>query len=174
MPWQNEMTIIVRHIIGDLDPDNYNFSDGRIEESILVAAQLIHNEMEFFIDYTIEVDNGSLTPDPTTTGVSTSNKDDDFIALCCLRSGLLLTNSLLRTYALKAISIRDGASSLDMRGIVAGLKMVNDDLTKKYEDVKLNYETGKLGFGKVILSPYSPGSDNANRGYVDYRAGYFT
>lgn len=174
MPWQNEMTIIVRHIIGDLDPDNYNFSDGRIEESILVAAQLIHNEMEFFIDYSIEVDNGSLTPDPTTTGVSTSNKDDDFIALCCLRSGLLLTNSLLRTYALKAISIRDGASSLDMRGIVAGLKMVNDDLTKKYEDVKLNYETGKLGFGKVILSPYSPGSDNANRGYVDYRAGYFT
>ena len=174
MPWQNEMTIIVRHIIGDLDSDNYNFSDSRIEESILVAAQLIHNEMEFFIDYTIEVDNGSLTPDPTTTGVSTSNKDDDFIALCCLRSGLLLTNSLLRTYALKAISIRDGASSLDMRGIVAGLKMINDDLTKKYEDVKLNYETGKLGFGKVILSPYSPGSDNANRGYVDYRAGYFT
>ena len=89
MPWQNEMTIIVRHIIGDLDSDNYNFSDSRIEESILVAAQLIHNEMEFFIDYTIEVDNGSLTPDPTTTGVSTSNKDDDFIALCCLRSGLL-------------------------------------------------------------------------------------
>ena len=174
MAWETEMTIIVRHIIGDLDSDNYNFSDSRIEESILVAAQLIHNEMEFFIDYTIEVDNGSLTPDPTTTGVSTSNKDDDFIALCCLRSGLLLTNSLLRTYALKAISIRDGASSLDMRGIVAGLKMVNDDLTKKYEDVKLNYETGKLGFGKVILSPYSPGSDNANRGYVDYRAGYFT
>ena len=174
MAWETEMTIIVRHIIGDLDSDNYNFSDARIEESILVAAQLIHNEMEFFIDYTIEVDNGSLTPDPTTTGVSTSNKDDDFIALCCLRSGLLLTNSLLRTYALKAISIRDGASSLDMRGIVAGLKMVNDDLTKKYEDVKLNYETGKLGFGKVILSPYSPGSDNANRGYIDYRAGYFT
>jgi len=173
MPWQNEMTIIVRHIIGDLDSDNYNFSDSRIEESILVAAQLIHNEMEFFIDYTIEVDNGSLTPDPTTTGVSTSNKDDDFIALCCLRSGLLLTNSLLRTYALKAISIRDGASSLDMRGVVAGLKIVNDDLTKKYEAVKMSYETGKLGLGKVILSPYSPGSDNANRGYVDYRAGLF-
>jgi hypothetical protein len=162
MSWNNEMVIIVRHIIGDLDPDNYSFSDSRIEESILVAAQLIHNEMEFFIDYTIEVDNGLLTPDPTTTSVAPNNKDDDFIALCCLRSGLLLTNSLLRT------------SSLDMRGIVAGLKMVNDDLTKKYEDVKLDYQTGKLGFGKVILSPYSPGSDNANRGYIDYRAGYFS
>ena len=174
MAWQNEMVIIVRHIIGDLDSDNYTFSDSRIEESILVAAQLIHNEMEFAINYDIEVDNGMLAPDPTTTPVAPSNKDDDFIALCCLRSGLLLTNSLQRTYALKAFSIRDGASALDMRGIVAGLKIVNDDLTKKYEAVKLSYETGKLGFGKSILSPYSPGSDSANRGYVDYRAGYFS
>ena len=173
MAWQNELTIIVRHIIGDLDSDNYSFSDARIEESILVAAQLIHNEMEFTINYDIEVDNGMLNPDPTTTAVYPSNKDDDFIALCCLRSGLLLTNSLLRTYALKAFSIRDGSSSLDMRGIVSGLKIVNDDLTRKYENVKLAYETGKLGLGKVILSPYSPGSDNANRGYIDYRAGFF-
>jgi len=82
MAWQNELTIIVRHIIGDLDSDNYSFSDGRIEESILVAAQLIHNEMEFLVEYNIEVDNGSLTPDPTTTPVGSSNKDDDFIALC--------------------------------------------------------------------------------------------
>lgn len=174
MPWQNEMVIIVRHIIGDLDTSNQLFSDSRIEESILVAAQLIHNEMEFNIDYNIEVDNGVLTPDPTITPVAPSNKDDDFIALCCLRSGLLLTNSLQRTYALKAFSIRDGASSLDMRGIVAGLKIVNDDLTKKYEDLKMSYQTGKLGFGKSILSPYSPGADSANRGYIDYRAGYFS
>ena len=173
MPWENEMVIIVRHIIGDLDSDNYSFSDGRIEESILVAAQLIHNEMEFLVDYNIEVDNGLLSPDPTTTPVASSNKDDDFIALCCMRSSLLLTNSLLRTYAMKAISIRDGSSSLDMRGVVSGLKMVNDDITAKYEDMKMAYQTGKLGLGKVILSPYSPASDNANRGYIDYRAGFF-
>ena len=174
MPWQNEMVIIVRHIIGDLDTANQLFSDSRIEESILVAAQLIHNEMEFNVDYTIEVDNGILTPDPTATPVGPSNKDDDFIALCSLRSGLLLTNSLMRTYALKAFSIRDGASSLDMRGVAAALKLVNDDLTKKYESVKMDYQTGKLGFGKSILSPYSPGADSANRGYIDYRAGYFS
>ena len=52
MAWQNEMTIIIRHIIDDLDPTAYQFSDDRIEEAILVAAQLIHNEMEFAVDYT--------------------------------------------------------------------------------------------------------------------------
>ena len=60
-----------------------------------------------------------------------------------------------------------------MRGVIVGLKALHDDLTKKYEDVKLDYQTAKLGLGKVILSPYSPGSDSANRGYIDYRAGYF-
>lgn len=173
MAWETEMTIIVRHIIDDLDSTAYQFSDSRIEEAILVAAQLIHNEMEFVIDYNIEVDNGLLTPDPTTTSVPPSNKDDDFIALCCLRCGLLFTGSQLKTYSLKAISIRDGSSSLDMRGVIVGLKALHDDLTKKYEAVKLDYQTAKLGLGKVILSPYSPGSDSANRGYIDYRAGYF-
>ena len=169
MAWQNEMGLIVRHIIDDLDSTNYTFTDSRIEESILVAAQLIHNELEFVVTYLIEVDNMSLTPDPT----ALNPKDDDFIALVCLRSGLLLTNSLLRTYALKSFAIRDGASSLDMRGVVAGLKIIYDDLSKKYEDLKLAYQTGKLGLGKVILSPYSPGSDAASRSYVDYRQNMF-
>lgn len=173
MAWQNEMTIIVRHIIDDLDSTAYQFSDDRIEEAILVAAQLIHNEMEFTIDYNIEVDGRSLVPDPTKTPIGENPKDDDFIALCCLRTAILFTASQLKTYSLKAIAIRDGASSLDMRGVIIGLKALHDDLTKKYEDVKLDYQTSKLGLGKAILSPYSPGSDSANRGYIDYRAGYF-
>lgn len=173
MAWQNEMIIIVRHIIDDLDSTAYQFSDDRIEEAILVAAQLIHNEMEFTIDYNIEVDGRSLVPDPTLTSVPPSNKDDDFIALCCLRTAILFTSSQLKTYSLKAIAIRDGASSLDMRGVIVGLKALHDDIVKKYEDVKLDYQTSKLGLGKAVLSPYSPGSDSANRGYIDYRAGYF-
>ena len=173
MAWQNEMTIIVRHIIDDLDSTNYQFSNDSMEEAITVAAQLIHNEMEFSVDYNIEVDNRTISPDPTTTAVGANPKDDDFIALCCLRAGILFTGSQLKTYSLKAIAIRDGSSSIDTRGIITGLQILHADLTKKYEDVKLDYQTSKLGLGKVILSPYSPGSDSANRGYIDYRAGYF-
>lgn len=173
--WQNEMTIIIRHIIDDLDSTNYQFSDDRIEEAILVAAQLIHNEMEFNIDYSIEVDNRKLTPDPTLTAVGASDKDDDFIALCCLRAGILFTGSQLKTYSLRAISLRDGPSSLDLRGVITGLKALHDDLTAKYEQVKLDYQTSKLGLGKVILSPYSPGSFAWNSTYFmgDGRAGNF-
>jgi hypothetical protein len=169
MAWQNELVIILRHIVDDLDSSSYMFSDSRLEESILVASQLIHNEMEFTVEYTIEVDNGVLSPDPTLT----SPKDDDFIALCCMRAAVMLMTSMIKTYSLKSISIRDGASALDTRGIVQGLSQVYKDITTKYEDMKLAYQTGKLGFGKSILGPYSPGSDTANRGYVDYRSGFF-
>lgn len=170
MAWENELVIILRHIVDDVDSSNYMFTDSRLEESILVAAQLIHNEMEFNIDYTIEVDNRLLSPDPTLT----DPKDDDFIALCCMRAAIMLMTSMIKTYSLKSISIKDGPSAIDTRGIVQGLNQVYKDIIAKYEDMKLSYQTGKLGFGKSIMGPYSPGSDTANRGYIDYRAGFFS
>ena len=47
MAWQNEMSIIVRHLINDLDSSSYTFTDSRVEESILVAAQLVLIEIDF-------------------------------------------------------------------------------------------------------------------------------
>lgn len=166
------MTIMVRHIIDDLDPDNYEFSDDRIEEAILVSAQLIYKEMEFATEYTIEVDNRILSPDPTTTAVGEHPKDYDFIAICCLHTGLFFTNSLIKTYSLKSVMLRDQNSVLDMRQIVTGLKMLHDDLLKKYEQTKLDYQTSG-GAGKAILGPYSPGSFAWNSSYQNHRAGDF-
>ena len=34
MPWQNEMTIIVRHLVNDLNSTDYTFTDDRLEEAI--------------------------------------------------------------------------------------------------------------------------------------------
>ena len=68
MAWQNEMSIIVRHLINDLDSSSYTFTDSRVEESILVAAQLVLIEIDFDKSYTIDVDASSISPDPTTSG----------------------------------------------------------------------------------------------------------
>ena len=173
MAWQNEMVIIVRHMINDLDPSNYEFQDSRLEESILVSAQNIKSELDFYNTYSVEVDKRLLTPDPTLTATNISNKDDDFIALCCLKTAIMVTNGQLKYYAMRAISIKDGPTSLDVKGIISGLKMVLEDLTKQYEQAKLDYQTCRAGFGKAILSPYSPGSFAWNNSYMDRRAGYF-
>ena len=47
MAWQNEMTLIVRHLVNDLDSSDYTFTDSRLEESILVSAQLSFLEVDF-------------------------------------------------------------------------------------------------------------------------------
>ena len=38
MAWQNEMTVIVRHLVNDLNSSDYTFTDDRLEEAILVSS----------------------------------------------------------------------------------------------------------------------------------------
>ncbi len=96
MAWQNEMTLIVRHLVNDLDSSSYTFQDDRVEESVLVSAQLAALEIDFESTYTIDVDSLTLTPDPTTS----SNKDDSFINLVSLKTAQMLLGSELKTHSL--------------------------------------------------------------------------
>ena len=169
MPWQNEMSIIVRHLVNDLDPSSYTFIDDRIEETILVSAQLLLHEVDFENTYTVDVDASSLSPDPT----SSTDKDDAFIALLCLKSAYILLGSELKTHALNAISLRDGPSSLNLTGIVSGLKILYDDISKRYEEAKMQYKVGGSIGGQAILGPYSPGSDAVARTHLSHRSGWF-
>jgi len=168
MSWQNEMVVIVRHLINDLNSSDYTFTDDRLEESVLVAAQLAALEIDFENTYSIDVDSVTLTPDPTDSG----NKDDSFINLVCLKTARLLLGSELKTHSLNAISLRDGPSSLDLRGIVAGLNILFEDIAKRYEDAVLQYKLNGV-VGEAILGPYSPGSDSVARTSLSYRSGWF-
>jgi len=168
MSWQNEMVIIVRHLVNDLNSSDYTFTDDRLEESVLVAAQLASLEIDFENTYSIDVDSVTLTPDPTASG----NKDDSFINLVCLKTARLLIGSEIKTHSLNAISLRDGPSSLDLRGIVAGLNILFQDIAKRYEDAVLQYKLNGV-VGEAILGPYSPGSDSVARTSLSYRSGWF-
>jgi len=168
MPWQNEMKVIVRHLVNDLDSSSYTFTDSRLEEAVLVSAQLSSLEIDFENTYTIDVDSVSLSPDPT----ASSNKDDSFINLVCLKTAQMLLGSELKTHALNAISLRDGPSSLDLRGIVDGLRILFDDINKRYEEATMQYKLNGV-VGQAILGPYSPGSDAVARTHLTNRAGWF-
>ena len=168
MAWQNEMALIVRHLVNDLNSSDYTFTDSRIEESVLVSAQLAALEVDFENTYAIEVDSLSLSPDPT----DSSNKDDSFINIVCLKTAQMLLGSELKTHSLNAISLRDGPSALDLRGIVSGLKILFDDINKKYDEAKTQYKLNGV-VGQAILGPYSPGSDAVSRTHLSQRSGWF-
>ena len=168
MAWQNEMTVIVRHLVNDLNSSDYTFTDDRLEEAILVSAQLSALEIDFENSYTIDVDSLTLTPDPT----DSSNKDDSFINLVSLKTSQMLLSSELKTHSLNAISLRDGPSALDLRGIVTGLKILFDDINRRYEEAKTQYKLDGV-VGQAILGPYSPGSDAVARTHLSHRSGWF-
>lgn len=172
MSWQGQLSVMVRHLIGDLDPLNYKYSQQRLETTILVAAQLVTFDVDLVNSYTIDVEQCRLTPDPT----DTDTKDNAFINLTSLKAGCIILGSEIKTEAGNAIAIKDGPSSIDLRGVSSTLQVLYKDICQKYEKILLDYRAGGTLAGQAILGPYSPGSDFVSRNYNDYDnrgGGYF-
>ena len=171
MSWQGQMSTVVRHIINDVDASSYSFTPNRIETTILVAAQLLIMNVDFTNEYSVNVEACTLSPDPT----DTDTKDDPFIALACLRASCIILGSEIRKESGNAISIKDGPSAIDLRGVTSTLTVLYQDLCAKYDHMVLEYRAGNSVSGQSILGPYSPGSDMVRRGsHSDHRSGgYF-
>lgn len=170
MSWQGQMGTIVRHLVDDLNPSNYKYSDMRIETSILVAAQLSTMNVDFQNDYSINIEACRLSPDPT----DNETKDEAFITLVSLRTACIIIGSEIRSESGNAISIKDGPSAIDLRGVSQTLTVLYKDLCEKYDKLLLEYRAGNSVAGQAILGPYAPGSDLISRNYSDHRSGgYF-
>jgi hypothetical protein len=157
MSWQGQMSTIVRYLIDDIDSDSYTFSPHRVETTILVAAQLTQMTVEFGKTYSVNVENCTLSPDPTV-----ETEDHAFITLICLRAACIIVGSQIRSESGNAISIKDGPSAIDLRGVTNTLTVLYKDLCEKYERAEMEYRAGSSIAGQAILGPYSPGSDNVS------------
>jgi hypothetical protein len=170
MSWQGQMGTIVRHLVNDLNSSSYTYSDDRIETSILVASQLMIMNVDFNNTYDINVESCRLSPDPT----DSATKDNAFITLSCLRAACIIIGSEIRSESGNAISIKDGPSAIDLRGVTATLTVLYKDLCEKYEHLLLEYRAGSSIAGHAILGPYAPGADGISRNNIDHRSGgYF-
>lgn len=167
MSWQGQLSTVVRYLIDDVDSDSYTFSPHRIETSILVSAQLAVMNIDFANDYTINVETCSLSPDPT----ETATKDEAFITLVCLKTACIIIGGQIRSESGNAISIKDGPSSIDLRGVTGTLSVLYKDLCASYEQLLLDYRAGNSVAGHAILGPYSPGSDLVRNNDIGHRAG---
>lgn len=169
MSWRSQIPLIVRYLINDVDNTNYKYSDERIETSVLVASQLLTIETDFGSMYSIDIANGNLSPDPFDT------QDNAFINLSALKTACIIVGSELKTEASNAISIKDGPSAIDLRGVASTLSVLYKDLSDKYSKMLLDYRAGGSIVGQAVLGPYSPASDYVVRTHGDYdsRGGYF-
>lgn len=150
MAWKTEITTLLRELIGDTDLDNTTYSDHRLQEAILNSAQLLQGDMNFTQTYTIDIDQYTLTPDPTT-----GTKDNAFINLVALRSACLILRSEAKTAALKAVNFVDGPSKIDGRASSEGIAALAKSACEMFEDAKKDYKMGGNSVGAAIITPYN-------------------
>lgn len=165
MSWQVDMVLMFRSVIGDLDGAKY--TDERLKQVLVVGAYNVQNDADFSNTYTVSVGGVSISPDPILSN------DTDFAVLTVYKSACILIGSEVKTESANAISIKDGPSAIDLRGVSGSLLTLYKDVCAKYDDLitKYQYEKGDGGtpIGTAILGPYSPGSwgvgNNNNYGY---------
>ncbi len=131
----------------------YTYGDDRLEELFLVAAKFVNAEADFVNDYVVDIDSLTLTPDPT----NTNTLDDDFLALTCLKAVCLLARAELKKSAGQAIDIKDGPTSVSMKGVPSAKKEVMKGVCDEYERAMFDYRAGDRAVGKIIVGPYRYG-----------------
>jgi hypothetical protein len=150
MSWQLEIPLIVRSLINDLS-DTPTYSDERIQQLIVVSAQYVTREVNLNNEYSINIINPDIIPDPTLL----ENKDLDFISFIALKSACLLDQSSLRTKAAtEGIKAALGPANISVGANSSLQFLLLNGPCKSYEDLKMDYEIGNTSLLRGILSPF--------------------
>jgi len=165
MSWKVDLVVMLRSLIGDLD--HVKYTDERLKQVITVGAYNVANDADFQNDYAVSVSSLSISPDPI------SEKDTDFSVLSVYKAACILIGSEVKTESANAISIKDGPSAIDLRGVTQNLNIMYQDICKKYDELLKTYQYNNTLVGQAILGPYSPGSMVLRSNQFDYRGNIF-
>jgi len=164
--WDTTLVIMLRNMIDDTVTP-YTYSDNRIKEIILVGAQLLLGETSFDAAYVVDLNNQTITPDPT----NKSPKDDIFITLLTLKSACIVDTALVRNKSKNAFKLTDDRSSIDTAapGIFVGLQlMMSQGACGLYQEALLQYRATGI-VGHAIMTPISVGFNHIYNGGIQCR-----
>lgn len=169
MSWLDEAIPVLRVIINDLG-DTPTYSDGRLEQLLVVAAKLVHQDFKFDT-YTISVSSSTITPDPV--------DDDAFLNFVVMRSACIVDEGMLRTKAHTAgIIARCGPAMLDTAGQLSGFKeLILFGPCKAYAELKHQwlFSGNMTNIFRAIYGPFTSNTfSSGGVGFSLYREGYYS
>ena len=132
MTWKVDLVVMLRSLVGDLD--QAKFTDERLRQVIAVGAYNVLNDADFSNDYVVSISSLSISPDPI------SEKDTDFSVLSVYKAACILLGSEVKTEAANSIAIKDGPSSIDLRGVTQNLNILYKDFCAKYDNLLKTYQ----------------------------------
>ena len=157
MSWQVEMIRMVRGMIGDWDTTNPTYSDDRLKELIIVAAQLVISELDFTQTFVPDLTTLTITPDPTDRIGPPVTRDDSFINLVSMKAACITDRSETKTAANQAIDAKDGSSSISLRGVAQARQALLEKggWCPQYDDAKFAYMLNRSHVaGAAIMGPF--------------------
>lgn len=148
--WTDEMIPMLRYLVNDIDSATY--TDARLQKQLSISARYVNQDI-FGNTYTVDVSgSGSISPDPTT------DRNESFINLTVLHAGCMMARNEFKLASNQAILIKDGPSTLDLKGRADSKKFVAEDLCKLYQDAKFNYAVEQGGVaGQAVFSTFNFG-----------------
>lgn len=150
MAWSTEMVTILRFLINDTAATP-EFSDSRLQQTLLVAAQLVQTDLQFNTAYSVNVSLTTLSPDPTDSGT----RDDIFINLVELKAACIIDRGKLRTNADSAFKITSDNDTIDTSGVSkAYADLIKLGYCQAYQDAKEAYKFENRIAGEAILTPF--------------------
>ena len=151
MGWQIELNLMVRSLICDMT-DEPNFSDERIQQVIVIAAQYVIYELDMMSKYTVNVTEITIAPDPT------DPRDIVFLGLVALKAACMLDQCTYRNRAnAEGVKAVLGPAALtvtnNLKGFGTILEMAPGPCAK-YEQLKKEYLFGGTRAIRAVLSPF--------------------
>lgn len=160
MAWLQEATEILRILINDLTEEP-TYEDNILEQTLLVAARYVAQEINFTTDYTVSFINASVTPDPSS--------DLEFINFTVLKAACLTNQWNFNQKAMaEGIKAKCGPAELTVSssaGVLLGL--IEKGPCKTYDELKQQSNFGNIDIIRGILTPFASNTFlPSNEGFV--------
>lgn len=143
-----ELILIVRNLLNDLDGTSY--TDDQLVNMICTAAFFVNGETDYIDNYTVNLKDKVITPDPTYATAA----DVPFMTLVSLKAAIIVVKGECKKYSLVAARVHDGPSIVDTSYVYKAMLDLLKKLEEEYERVKMNilvsYQGGQ---GYIITTP---------------------
>ena len=165
MAWPDEMTMVIRYMVGDTDDTAYKYTDARYKELLIVSALFVNRIVDFNWVYTIRPTTYTISPDPTLD----TSRDDDFIALVCLKGASILIRGELKVAANNGIMFKDRDTMVDSNSKILAMKATMKEYDDQFEEARWFFQLEGRALGKAILGSLNLPTNFQGNNYGYYR-----
>lgn len=148
MTWDVDLVLVLRVIINDFNTPQKN-TDSYLQRVLVTAGILMKQEIQLSFDYTFDISNVTISPDPI-------EEDDSVLqALLPLKAACVINQGEFRTAIGQGIKVKDGDSSIDTSVSFRGYRDILElGPCAAYDKLRWQIQAANAPAIGAVLSPF--------------------